>query len=309
MTMHVYESVDEIAEAAQRLGFDLEYTQLEKGGYTGNFPSSAHHQSVFIDEGHTVGIAVDGTMFDCTCVVMRGHRQLTFNGQSVGLDELVFFMPGSEMHLSSHGAIQIPQLCLPTRVLAGFLNAANPDGGRKRLSSINRIRVGEDLSRWFDSTVRLLAGSDQLDNELAHLLEQRALATLAKFDHQDHFQKGSRGKGRPVEYYERRFSIALEYIRENLRCQVSLAELCEATNTSLRTLERIFKARTGMTPSQYILVCRLNAVRRELADCSRQEAAVSAVARKYGFAHLGRFSASYRQFYGEYPRDTLARAS
>ena len=38
----------------------------------------------------------------------------------------------------------------------------------------------------------------------------------------------------------------VEILPENLHRQVSLGELCEATDTSLRTLQRAFLKRTGM---------------------------------------------------------------
>jgi AraC family ethanolamine operon transcriptional activator len=51
---------------------------------------------------------------------------------------------------------------------------------------------------------------------------------------------------------------------------------------------------------------RLNRVRRELI--SRHEETVGDVAARWGFWHLSRFAADYRQHFGELPSATRSRA-
>ena len=56
----------------------------------------------------------------------------------------------------------------------------------------------------------------------------------------------------------------------------------------------------------YLRDARLDRVRAELADLTGAPGVkVTEVAMKWGFHHLGRFSAAYRQRFGESPSETL----
>lgn len=86
-----------------------------------------------------------------------------------------------------------------------------------------------------------------------------------------------------------------------------LQDLCRGTGMALRTVESIVRSRTGLSALQYLRRRRLAFVRRALADANDQTT-VTGVAMEYGFTHLGRFSADYRQAYGELPSASLHRA-
>jgi len=51
-------------------------------------------------------------------------------------------------------------------------------------------------------------------------------------------------------------------------------------------------------------MARLNLARSALLHAGR-EGSVTEIATRCGFAHLGRFSVTYRTVFGECPRDTL----
>lgn len=100
---------------------------------------------------------------------------------------------------------------------------------------------------------------------------------------------------------------AEEYIHAHLRDAFSLHDLAEAVGTSLSTLLRTFNTHHGVSPMQYVKLLRLEAVRRSLLDSDPLNGTVSGVASEHGFRQLGRFSADYRQVYGELPSVTLRR--
>ncbi|MDM7886534.1 helix-turn-helix domain-containing protein [Curtobacterium sp. RHCKG23] len=52
---------------------------------------------------------------------------------------------------------------------------------------------------------------------------------------------------------------------------------------------------------------RLDRVRAELQHRTPEDATVAAVARMWGCAYAGRFSAAYARRYGEMPSETLRR--
>jgi AraC-like DNA-binding protein len=104
---------------------------------------------------------------------------------------------------------------------------------------------------------------------------------------------------------ETRLGRAEEFLAAHLRRPVSLAEVAEAADLSVRSLSRAFQRRHGEGPIGYLRNRRLEAARRDLQRAQPGEASVTAVALRYGFAHMGRFASRYREAFGETPSQTL----
>lgn len=105
----------------------------------------------------------------------------------------------------------------------------------------------------------------------------------------------------------RRFRLAKEFIADHLHHPVCLDDLCVQLDLSRRAVENLFRDYLGINPITYLRHQRLHGVRRALA---REEPAVGMIKQKaleWGFRHLGRFSGEYSRFFGETPRETLAR--
>ena len=62
-----------------------------------------------------------------------------------------------------------------------------------------------------------------------------------------------------------------------------------------------------MSPTQYMLLRRLEAMRRGLRDANPHNANVAEIAHRFGFAELERFSETYQATFGEAPSVTLQR--
>jgi AraC-like DNA-binding protein len=105
----------------------------------------------------------------------------------------------------------------------------------------------------------------------------------------------------------RRFRLraAVEYIHEHAAEPMNVSDIAAAAGLSVRATQEAFQHHIGETPMSYLLHVRLERVRRELLNATPTTGAVQALARRWGFVHLGRFSAAYRRAFGEYPRATL----
>ncbi|WP_223448798.1 MULTISPECIES: helix-turn-helix domain-containing protein [Pseudomonas] len=90
---------------------------------------------------------------------------------------------------------------------------------------------------------------------------------------------------------------------------LNLLELSQVAGVSLRQLQHAFKTYTGMSPTQWLRLRRLNSAHRELLSRTPTQTTVAEVAMHWSFWHLGRFSSSYRALFNELPSDTLKRAS
>jgi transcriptional regulator GlxA family with amidase domain len=100
-----------------------------------------------------------------------------------------------------------------------------------------------------------------------------------------------------------------EVARANLDKPVPIAQLCELTAVSPRTVARAFRAVHGTTPSRYVHALRLAEARRALLAADAEGLSVTQVAMRCGFHELGRFAVHYRATFGESPSETLRRAS
>ncbi|MHC8344226.1 helix-turn-helix domain-containing protein [Pseudomonas sp. RT6P73] len=90
---------------------------------------------------------------------------------------------------------------------------------------------------------------------------------------------------------------------------LNLMELSQVAGVSLRQLQHAFKAFTGMTPTHWLRLRRLNSAHRELLARTPNDTTVAEVAMNWSFWHLGRFSSSYRALFKELPSETLKRTS
>jgi adenylate cyclase len=89
--------------------------------------------------------------------------------------------------------------------------------------------------------------------------------------------------------------------------KVTITDLVRASGVAERTLHKHFRAFIGLSPLGYLRRMRLATVREELLR-GAVSGSVTEVAARYGFGHLGRFSAQYRQCFNEPPSSTLHRA-
>ncbi len=81
------------------------------------------------------------------------------------------------------------------------------------------------------------------------------------------------------------------------------ADLARESGVGIRRLQQGFQRYLGCTPSQHLLAVRLERVHADLLTATG--GSVAEVATRWGFGHLGRFAASYRDRYGVAPSDTL----
>lgn len=97
---------------------------------------------------------------------------------------------------------------------------------------------------------------------------------------------------------------ALDYIKQHECEPLTVGEICQATNTPLRTLSRAFQEKFELSPKAYVKRLRFNGVRNELLQTD-PGAKVCDVANYWGFWHMGQFARDYRALFGELPSETL----
>ncbi|MHC1562535.1 helix-turn-helix transcriptional regulator [Actinomycetospora sp. C-140] len=99
---------------------------------------------------------------------------------------------------------------------------------------------------------------------------------------------------------------AIAFIDSHAHQDIGLPDISAAAQTGARSLQIAFRRYRDTTPLEYLRRVRLDGAHAELvaADPTRGDR-VAAIAAKWGFAHPGRFSATYRDRYGRSPGSTL----
>ena len=86
---------------------------------------------------------------------------------------------------------------------------------------------------------------------------------------------------------------------------MSVETLAQNYTISVKSLQNAFKSLYGLRPNEFIRLLKLNLVHHELTQSKSSQTSVLKVARKWGFAHMGRFSKYYTELFGENPSITL----
>jgi AraC-like DNA-binding protein len=111
----------------------------------------------------------------------------------------------------------------------------------------------------------------------------------------------------------RHHAIIIARFRRVLAAQddrsLHILKISEKIGVSGRTLRLACQEQLGMSPFQYIMLRRMQAVRRVLQQADPEVTRVTDVATEHGFWELGRFAVKYRHFFGEMPSATLQSAA
>jgi AraC-like DNA-binding protein len=103
---------------------------------------------------------------------------------------------------------------------------------------------------------------------------------------------------RPIRQAEQ---LIIDHARESL----TVEDIAEAVGLSVRSLQAGFRRYLDTTPLERLREARLAGAYAELAAADPASMTVSAVAARWGFWHLGRFSVAYRKRWGVSPSVTL----
>jgi transcriptional regulator GlxA family with amidase domain len=101
-------------------------------------------------------------------------------------------------------------------------------------------------------------------------------------------------------------SRSLDYIREHFNLPIRLSNIAEASSTSMRNLQIVFKQELDISPNRYLQQFRLHRFREQLMKSS----SVSEAAYTCGFKHLGRLTELYAKAFERNPSaDLMVKSS
>ena len=298
-----FDDVDAVCERV--VGWNLELVQLERGRFQGRlrqwldgqtFISRARFRKRLSQRGYSPGGRVT------LAVPAAADFDVRYRGQPTCASDIMIFPHDGELDTVSSATFDVYTISLPLAPGAGRKDGAPladmlaDAEGRVYPCSPDAIGVLRRALQRSESTA-FDARVPPADPASIETLAMEAL----------HTGLSPTAPHQPEADRRRTIRSALEFMNRRLARTIRMADLCQATGVSERTLQYAFQAEFGLSPMSYLAMKRLHRVRRELLQSTASHASIAAVARSCGLRHGGRFAAEYHATFGEYPSDTVRR--
>lgn len=266
-------------------------------------------------------VSLNSLTYGCDVAIDAGERgdfymvQLPLSGTAVvnsdadvvhaSTDMLTVLQPRARSRMQWSGDCAMLMLQVPRDVVERRVSDCGHNG-RPRIA-LSRKRSDPNVAAWWQATVDLARNLDQFgDSWLRHPAAYAAMEDflLSAFTSMLCEAQPEVCHERGDERYLRK---AKDYIREHLDRALTLDEVARYACVSPRTLEAAFKRHGETSPLVYARRLRLHAVHERLKKASHQGQPVNVteVAMNYGFVHMSRFAAQYREQFGCAPSETL----
>ena len=181
---------------------------------------------------------------------------------------------------------------------------ANPALLKKLTQAVDKYFIDNDqkMAKLIQGFIKEFTQQSLLDTQTSMQIEKQITeAMLQLLDEQEvqtpHFTKSEK--------------IAMEIkqkLFKHMDGQMTTTSLAKEYTISTKSLQNAFRSLFDLTPNAFIRLLKLNLVHHELVHSTASPTSVQSIARKWGFAHMGRFSQYYTELFGENPSLTLKTA-
>lgn len=233
----------------------------------------------------TVGAAARGRVHDSAFTLARQERTLMRPDPWAG----ALVLATDEERLAQHRTVVLGAGRTPST------GSAAPDAAA--VSSLTRAC----RQAWQAAATLSPQASRDVVERFLHVVENQLLTALVLSWGRTTDDAAPRGAGRVTHLRE--------WLETHHGIDISTCDMARELGISVRQLQYAVQSETGLTPSGLLRETRLHHARELLQQRDGRSTTVSAVAVACGFAHLGRFSATYSARFGETPSTTLRGAS
>lgn len=314
--VHSYRKMSalDVDEHAANLGkWNQYYDQLSSGNFQGTLSEVWIGDMQIFREVTTQSVVEHGQAWTGARlfgVPMAMAGSGSFCDRPIHDNSIFSFGPGSEFSLHSPKKFDVVGIAIKEDDYRQVVASLEEAGSKRMLpesATVMRCRAGLDELRVFlDSLFEVLDDNAAI---LSHPTTQKTIRSALLGHICDSVQSAS-DLPAPLSSYRARKAIverARHHVLSNLHETVTIAELCEALQTSRRTIQYCFQEVLNTNPVQYLRAIRLNSVRRELRGSNPALTQVQDIAARWGFWHLSHFASDYRAMFGELPSDTLRK--
>lgn len=270
-------------------------------------PAFSLHQDSFQCPCRVFGMTPPGLLG--FAVPMRLGRRSTFWNDTLHEQGLLASLPGA-----LEANIDAGQVHLIVLISLDFIHRTLAPDLASALLSAATTRLLPASSAKIDGLKRLLLGMLRQAHREPMMLEHPAVLRALEADLLARLLKtvelpGLSADHRPSPIRRQRgLDRALDFLRDADLSVLTVPRLCGESGVSQRTLEYAFLDTYGMTPLAFLRRWRFHAVRRQLTLAPAGGLTITQAAYSQGFYQLGRFTAEYRQLFGERPLETQRRS-
>ncbi len=285
------------------LGWSQRYSQLRPGRYRGSL-ETLEFEGVSISR-ERVEVAVE----EATCAPqgslvflhsLAQENAWRVNAVSLGSSEVSLLKGGHEVHAALAEGSDV----LITRIDAERLGEL--PAPRSCVTTVEKLPQAEAVMGWLLTLMAAFATEAGCPGEdLVRFLPELICDKLSFLYSAIIRRDGHHGLPSAHDYalYRR----AREIVEDQPNEPMSVSALAGRLSVPAELLRFAFVETVGIGPGAWLRQKRLDGARRDLLAARHSGIGVSEVAMKWGFWHLGRFSAYYAELYGESPSQTLGR--
>jgi len=304
-----FNDFDQFAEEAR--GWDLEFHQLDRGGFHGELRQLGTQRALLTYAHFSRRLEQRGSPpegFLTFVITAFPQVEYRWRGQNVTDQDLAIFPYGGELD----GLNQPGWTAFTFSFRPEIINAEVQRLGQRSLRSLTKgaevIRLSSETLIALRKTFQSLSsdglnGSGVLNDRERRILEKevprRMLSELSS----------PRPARRPprLRLRDRAVRRAHEIIHELPDEPLTVSQISRIAGVSERTLDYAFREKFQTSPKAYLKTVRLNGVRRQLRGADPDLSTVIEIAGQWGFWHMGQLAADYRHHFGELPSTTLRR--
>lgn len=284
---------------------DLEHHPLQRGPFDGTIKRIDIGESVIDVGSYKSSVLCDGGYPEETitfCAILENGSVCRFKSHELPSTAIACMKESSEFTFNvgtntTWTGFQVKRELLESIDL-------NPD----IITETIQIHTAGQTTQSIVNIRTLLAELEKLDSEEQSLLNRQIVFDKMLSCYIDAYTPPEN----LISFIEQRSDIvaqkAYDFVVSHTYEAPSTQEICLAAGVSIRTLQRNFKRRFGITLQSFQILHRLHLVRRTLLFAPSNSTTVSAVALQYGFMHFGHFGHYYKIQFGETPSETLERS-
>jgi len=308
---HCFSNLNDFLELVH--SWDLDFRQLDRGEFKGTLLQYGFEEA-------QVGIGIFNRKFDQRGVAPKnlvsfamlgpGSPPIIWRGVEVDNHKVMVYGAGVEIDCASEPGFNVMTYSISEKMLSKL----ERDLGMVRPEVSLRLNKVVPISTQARNALRdAIAGTNRnvgpdgtgIDTEPVRSALEKTIPRLilsAIAETQDFKIRSALTKRRQQ---------ALAAIEQSLSKSpippTTVRELCQVSGVSERTLQYLFKQKYGITPKAYLMLVRLNSVRRGIYQADPRKARIVDIANEWGFWHMGQFAKDYKKYFRELPSETLGR--
>ncbi len=304
---------DPCEHAASLRDWSQDYLQLSAGPFLGEIVEASIgpiqifkesiHQCVDQKANPRTGSFVMG-------VPVRMDDGGSWQGRQLNRDSLLTLEQNEELHFRTPQHSQILVAVIDFKTLNAFAQNASGNDVMPLIAASKAKKISPETAQGLRAVLsQLLASIGTTPDIHEHEASRKSVVETVLNSAFYILQSQSEGSGAPkTAHYVQRSIVerARQYIIERKSNPPSVSELSAHLKMSRRGLHHAFMNVLGINPATFLRYVRLHGARKDLLRADPSDS-VNGIACKWGFWHMGMFSAYYKALFAELPSTTLRR--